>query len=398
MLKIRNLIFALSLTPLMSFAWQLPSLAQVSKGAAGTPSGAQTGGTTTTIFDAPPAALPTGGTGGTTGAAPATPATAAAAAAAGAAGAATTTTTTTVGGETVTTPALVTQATTTTGTAVIIPIISGVSATVTSGVSTTGATSAATTTTGGDTGVTVAVTVATVETTSSSVTVTDGGTGNTVVISLAPQAQVVVNQLAAAIVQNLNSIITGGGTTGGGTTGGGTTGGGTTGGGTTGGTTTDGGTTGGTTTDGGTTGGGTTAGTVADVGTLLTGGAGAQQAAVALTNSFTAAGISPQLATALVTSLTGLFGGSTTGSLPNQPLAMTTSGQLVASTKAFKPVTIIAQGSAGISVNINKLNDAIVAYNGIILQSEPKAVKNLSRNGGFVGIGGILKELRTAVK
>ena len=379
MLKIRNLIFALGLSPLTLAVWQLPS--QAGGNAPGNNSGVPP--------VQPPTALPggggTGGTtgGGTTGAAPATPATADAAAAAGAAGAATTTTTTTIGGETVTTPALVTQATTTTGTAVIIPIISGVSATVTSGVSTTGATSAATTTTGGDTGVTVAVTAATVETTSSSVTVTDGGTGNTVVISLAPQAQVVVNQLAAAIVQNLNSIITGGGTTGGGTTGGGTT---------------DGGTTGGGTTGGGTADGGTTAGTVADVGTLLTGGAGAQQAAVALTNSFTAAGISPQLATALVTSLTGLFGGSTTGSLPNQPLAMTTSGQLVASTKAFKPVTIIAQGSAGISVNINKLNDAIVAYNGIILQSEPKAVKNLSRNGGFVGIGGILKELRTAVK
>jgi len=355
MLKIRNLIFALGLSPLTLAVWQLPS--QAGGNAPGNNSGV------------PPVQSPTalpggGGTGGTTGG--------------GTTGGGAATTTTTVGGETVTTPALVTQATTTTGTAVIIPIISGVSATITSGVSTTGATSAATTTTGGDTGVTVAVTAATVETTSSSVTVTDGGTGNTVVISLAPQAQVVVNQLAAAIVQNLNSIITGGGTTGGGTTDGGTTGGGTTG--------------------GGTADGGTTAGTVADVGTLLTGGAGAQQAAVALTNSFTAAGISPQLATALVTSLTGLFGGSTTGSLPNQPLAMTTSGQLVASTKAFKPVTIIAQGSAGISVNINKLNDAIVAYNGIILQSEPKAVKNLSRNGGFVGIGGILKELRTAVK
>ena len=85
-------------------------------------------------------------------------------------------------------------------------------------------------------------------------------------------------------------------------------------------------------------------------------------------------------------------------SLPNQPVAMTTSGQLVASTKALKPVTIIAQGSAGISVNINKLNDAIVAYNAVILQSEPKAVKNLSNNTGFRGIGGILKQLRTAIK
>jgi hypothetical protein len=223
--------------------------------------------------------------------------------------------------------------------------------------------------------------------------VTEGGTGNTVVISVAPGIQVSVNQLAAAIAQNINNIIAGGTT--GGTTGGGTT--------ATGGGTTDGGTTatGGGTTDGGTTatGGGTTAtaGTAADVGTVLTGGAGAQQAAVALTNSFTAAGISPQLATALVTSLTGLFP-STTASLPNQPVAMTTSGQLVASTKAFKPVTIIAQGSAGISVNINKLNDAIVAYNAIILRSEPQAVKNLSNNTGFRGIGSILKQLRTAIK
>jgi len=352
MLKIRNLIFALSLTPLMSLPWQLPSLAQVigpSKGGAGTGSGAQTGGTTTTIFSAPPAALPGGAT-----------------------------TTTTIGGQA--TPAVTTAATTTTGSPVIIPIIAGVSATVTTGVSTSGSTSVATTTTGGDTGATVAVTAANLESTSSSVTVTDGGTGNTVVITLAPQIQVTVNQLAAAIV---NSIITPGG--GGTTTGGGgtTTGGGGT---TTGG---DGTTTGG---DGTTTGGG-----AADVGALLTGGAGAQQAAVALANSFTAAGISPQLATALVSSLTGLFG-STTGSLPNQPVAMTTSGQLVASTKALKPVTIIAQGSAGISVNINKLNDAIVAYNAVILQSEPKAVKNLSNNTGFRGIGGILKQLRTAIK
>jgi len=359
MLKIRNLIFALGLSPLTLAVWQLPS--QAGGNAPGSESGVPP--------VVPPIVTPIVGGGTTGGGTPAT----AAAAAAGAAGAATTTTTTTVGGETVTTPALVTQTTTTTGTTVIIPLISGVSAAVTTGVSTTGATSVAATTTGGDTGVTVAVTAATVESTSSSVTVTEGGTGNTVVISVPAGIQVSVNQLAAAIAQNLTGIITGGGTTGGGTTGGGTTG--------------------GATTDGGTTGGGT----VADVGAVLTGGAGAQQAAVALTNSFTTAGISPQLATALVTSLTGLFP-STTASLPNQPVAMTTSGQLVASTKAFKPVTIIAQGSAGISVNINKLNDAIVAYNAIVLQSKPQAVKNLSNNTGFRGIGSILKQLRTAIK
>jgi hypothetical protein len=311
MLKTRNLIFTLSLSPLLSFAWQLPNQAQSfspSQGTAGVDAGAATGGSQTSGFS-----TPTGTTQATT------------------------------------------QATTTAGTPVTIPIEAGVEITIVTGVSTDGKLSVATTTVG-DTDATVAVTAATVESTSSSVTVTDGATANTVVITLAPQSQVVVNQLAAAIVQNLNSIISGG-TTGGGTTGGGT----------------------------------------ADVATLLTGGAGSQQAAVALTNSFTAAGISPQLATALVTSLTGLFA-SNTGSLPNQPVALTTSGQIVASAKAFKPVTIIAQGSAGISVNINKLNDAIVAYNAIVLQSKPEAVKNLSNNTGFRGIGGILKQLRTAIK
>jgi hypothetical protein len=365
MLKIRNLIFALGLSPLIFAVWQLPSQA------GGPPPGTESGNNNLQGSTITPISNPGGGTGAGAGTGT---------------GTGTTTTTATIGGETVTTPALVTTTTTDTGAPVIIPIIDGVSATITSGVSTTGTTSAATTI-GGDIGVTVAITAATVESDSSSITVTDGATANTVVITLAPQAQVVVNQLAAAIVQNLNSIITGGGTTGGGTTGGGTADGGTTG----------GGTTGGGTADGGTTGGGTADGTVADVGTLLTGGAGAQQAAVALTNSFTAAGISPQLATALVTSLTGLFP-STSASLPNQPVAMATSGQLVASTKAFKPVYVIAQGSARISVNINKLNDAIIAYNSMILTAKPQAVKNLSNNTGFRGIGGILKQLRTAVK
>ncbi|MFM9157024.1 MAG: hypothetical protein ACKOPK_03690, partial [Dolichospermum sp.] len=143
--------------------------------------------------------------------------------------------------------------------------------------------------------------------------------------------------------------------------------------------------------------GATTGGTAADVSTVLTGSAGSQQSAVTLANSFVADGVPAPLATALVTSLTGLFG-STNASVPSQPVAIATSGQLVASTKAFKPVTIIAQGSAGLSVNINKLNDAIVAYNAVILRSEPQVVKNLSNNSGFRGISGILKQLRDVIK
>ena len=340
MLKIRNLIFALGLSPLIFAVWQLPSQA------GGNPNGTESGNNNLQGSTITPFSNPVSNTQAGTGTVP------------------TTTTTTTIGGETVTTTAVTTQATTTAGTPVTIPIVPGVEITILSGVSTDGNTSVATTTTGGDTTATVAVTAATVESTSSSITVTDSATGKTVVITIAPQNQVEVNQSAAAIIQNVNSIISGG-------------------------------ITGGIT--GGTTGGTTVSVDAADIATLLTGGAGAQQAATNVTNGFTAAGINLERATALVTALTGLFA-SNTGSLPNQPVAMTTSGQLVASTKAFKPVTIIAQGGAGLSVNINKLNDAIVAYNGIILKSEPKAVKNFSRNGGFVGIGGILKELRTVIK
>ncbi|MFO0051670.1 MAG: hypothetical protein ACK53Q_01855 [Dolichospermum sp.] len=325
MLKIRNLIFALGLSPLIFAVWQLPS--QAGGPPPGTESGNNNTGTTITIFSAPPSAI--------------TPIT-------------TTTATTT------------TAATTTTGATVSIPIIPGVPASITTGVSSTGDLPLA-----NGAIETVAISGQSLESNASSITVTNSTTGNSVVISLPPIVQATVNQLAAVIVQNINQNInnTTGGTTGGGTTGGGTT----------------------------ATGGTAAGATAVDIGALVTGGAGSQQAAVALTNSFTAAGISPQLATALVTSLSGLFG-STSASLPNQPVAMTTSGQLVASTKAFKPVTIIAQGSAGISVNINKLNDAIVAYNAIVLQSKPEAVKNLSNNTGFRGIGGILKQLRTAIK
>ncbi|MFY7800235.1 MAG: hypothetical protein ACOVQ3_14865 [Dolichospermum sp.] len=325
MLKIRNLIFALGLSPLIFAVWQLPS--QAGGPPPGTESGNNNTGTTITIFSAPPSAI--------------TPIT-------------TTTATTT------------TAATTTTGATVSIPIIPGVPASITTGVSSTGDLPLA-----NGAIETVAISGQSLESNASSITVTNSTTGNSVVISLPPIVQATVNQLAAVIVQNINQNInnTTGGTTGGGTTGGGTT----------------------------ATGGTAAGATAVDIGALVTGGAGSQQAAVALTNSFTAAGISPQLATALVTSLTGLFA-SNTGSLPNQPVALTTSGQIVASAKAFKPVTIIAQGSAGISVNINKLNDAIVAYNAIVLQSKPEAVKNLSNNTGFRGIGGILKQLRTAIK
>jgi hypothetical protein len=230
--------------------------------------------------------------------------------------------------------------TTSTGTSITIPIIPGVSATITTGLSTTG-----NLTVGGEGGTTVTLTAANTESTSSSITVTDDAGGGSIVLTLSPQAQVSVNQLATAIVQGLSNA---------------------------------------------------PGGSAAAIASLLTGGAGSQAAAAALTSSLTTAGISPQQAQALVTALTGLFA-SPQASLPNLPVAQATSGQLLASNKILKPISVIAQANAAPNVNMNQLNNAIVAYNGIILQSEPDVRKRLVRDQDFVNIGKILKELRNSI-
>ncbi|MDB9439394.1 hypothetical protein PN450_21955 [Dolichospermum lemmermannii CS-548] len=235
---------------------------------------------------------------------------------------------------TVSNPPVISTPTEQTITSTIVP---GVSFGITTGVSTTGELSAISTT--------IPVSTATVASTSSSVTVTNSATGNSVVITLPPQVQVAVNQSAAAIIQTLS----------------------------------------------------TTGGGGANVVSLLTGGAGSQAAAVALTDSLTTAGISPQKAQALVAALDGLFG-STKASLSNLPIAQATSGQLVASNKALKPILVIAQFGAAINVDINKLNDAIVAYNGIILTSEAENLRKLYKDTDFVGIAKVLKELRTSIQ
>jgi len=285
MLKVRNLLFALSLGSALSLIWQLPNQAQAqsnspSPGTAGTDAGAATGASQTSIFAVP-----------------------------------------------------------STGTTITIPLIPGVSATITTGVSTTGDTT---------TSNTIPVSAATIESTSSSVSVTDSATGNTIVITLSPQAQVTVNQVATAITQALAN----------------------------------------------------TPGTsIAAVFSVLTSGAGSQQAAVSVISSLTTAGISPQLAQTLVTAITGLFS-STNASLSNLPVAQVTSGQLVASAtnKALKPIPVIAQSGAATNVDINKLNDAIVAYNGIILASDAGTLRKLYKDTDFVGIGKILRELRNSIQ
>ena len=232
---------------------------------------------------------------------------------------------------------------------------------------------------------------------SPSVTVSTGA-GGVINIVVAPAASNAVNAAAAAIL--LSPVNNGGGTTnnGGGTTnnGGGTTnnGGGTTNNG--GGTTNNGGGTanngGGTANNGG---GGQGAATVV---ALVGGGAGAQVAAAQVTSALTGAGVSPTLATALVQAFANVFSFSGASKTPSFPSAQLPQEQPVASNKALKAGLTIAQDNAAPTVNINKLNDAINAYNQIVLESSPVDLQKLAQDPDFVAIGTTLKKLRAAIK
>ncbi len=243
-----------------------------------------------------------------------------------------------------------------------------------------------------------------------SVSVTNG----VVSITVTPAATQVLNAAAAQLLIQAASGTTGGGTTGGGTTGGGTTGGGDTGG-TTGGGTTGGGDTGGTTgggttgggdtggtTGGGTTGGGDTGGTAgggADtVVTAAIGGADAPAAVQQLTSALSATGLSPTLVTNLLQNIAGLFSAAEVSTTPSFPSAQLPQAQLVAGTKDLKSSLTIAQANTAPTVNINKLNNAINAYNQIVLESSPVVLQKLSQDKYFLEIGRTLKTLRGALK
>ncbi|OHY43431.1 hypothetical protein BCV63_00580 [Cylindrospermopsis raciborskii CS-508] len=131
---------------------------------------------------------------------------------------------------------------------------------------------------------------------------------------------------------------------------------------------------------------GTSANTT-DLVTLVLARPGVTEAAARITAALTSAGISPQLAIALVNALNGLFSPSTASS----------PGAMLVSTKDWKGNNTVAQAGAAFSVNIDKLSAAITAYNGIVIESKPPTLKRLSQDASFVGIGRTLKQLRNAI-
>ncbi len=278
MLKIRNLIFVLGLSPLLSLAWQLPNQAQIndcrcnrSSATAGRNSGANTGASQTTILSVPP--ITEGQAAG--------------------------------GVRTIT-------ATTPTGTIINIPIRFDLAKEIAVGISTVGNLVAGTQP--------IQISAEKTELNSSNITVINGAAENTVFITLLPSLQSTVNQLATTIIQNLINATNGK--------------------------------------------------NLPPVIVLMIGGEGVENAAVFVTNSLTAAGVSLPRAQAIVQSLNGL---------------------------CLSP-SVISQTEKLLSVDPNKLNDAIIAYDSIIVDSKAEDIKNVYQNPDFLLAGQILRQLRTSIQ
>ncbi|MTJ52615.1 hypothetical protein FJR38_08055 [Anabaena sp. UHCC 0253] len=86
----------------------------------------------------------------------------------------------------------------------------------------------------------------------------------------------------------------------------------------------------------------------------------------------------------------------TQASTPGTPVAQLTP-ELVASTKGLKADSQVAQAGDLATVDINKLNEAIEAYNAIVKESDPVTLQKLSQDETFVEIGRILKEFRASL-
>lgn len=137
---------------------------------------------------------------------------------------------------------------------------------------------------------------------------------------------------------------------------------------------------------------------VATVVALAVGGAEAQAAVTQLTSALSAAGVSPALVTTLLQNIAGLLSGTEVSITPSFPSAQLPQAQLVAGTKDLKASLTIAQTNTAPTVNINKLNNAINAYNQIILESSPVVLQKLAQDKDFLAIGQTLKTLRAALK
>jgi hypothetical protein len=129
---------------------------------------------------------------------------------------------------------------------------------------------------------------------------------------------------------------------------------------------------------------------------ILLGGSNAEAAANQLQVSIASFGVSSSSVASLVKALLGLAGKKSATPLC-ATLGILQSVQLVSSTKGLTPDLVIAQKGETPNVNINQLNNAITAYNNIVMESSPEVLQKLAKDPQFLEVGKLLKQLRTAL-
>jgi hypothetical protein len=127
---------------------------------------------------------------------------------------------------------------------------------------------------------------------------------------------------------------------------------------------------------------------------ILQGGPNADSSVNQLQSSLGSLGVSASGIQALFNALRGMIS-TPSASTSGVNLGSLNGVQLVAGVKDLK--IEISQNVAKSSVDLNKLNAAITAYNNIVMESSPEVVQKLAKDPEFLEIGKVIKQLRAAL-
>ncbi|MEH2246163.1 hypothetical protein [Nostoc sp.] len=129
---------------------------------------------------------------------------------------------------------------------------------------------------------------------------------------------------------------------------------------------------------------------------ILQGGVNAEGAANQLQTSIVSLGVSSPSVASLLKALLALVGNKS-ASVLGVPVGQLQPVQLVAITKGLMADLVIAQKGETSNVNVQKLNDAITAYNNIVRESSPEVLQKLAKDPQFLEVGKLLKQLRAVL-
>ncbi|MBW4424483.1 MAG: hypothetical protein KME50_08470 [Nostoc desertorum CM1-VF14] len=129
---------------------------------------------------------------------------------------------------------------------------------------------------------------------------------------------------------------------------------------------------------------------------ILMGGPNAKAAANQLQVSMVSSGASSSSVASLINAFLGLAEKKSASGL-GIPVGILKPVQLVPSTKGLTADLVTAQKGETPSVDINQLNNAITAYNQIVMESSPEVLQKLAKDPQFLEVGRVLKQLRVAL-